>query len=360
MGSDRRSYRAPPRLVLGGVFACGILAGVALTLVIADLYIADPRPRSADGSAQAAKARSGQTEVTLGLGRKTQVGLGKALLPDAVLGIDSDAATPQAKLKRGTLSREEVWIETISELPGPRIYIVHNLLSKSEREHIKSLGTKAGLEKALIIPYGGKDLVQSTTRTNTAAWLEFNQDETIGGLEKMLAEITGTTPEHGENLQVLHYEAKQEFQEHHDYFDPATDPPENFEPGGNRLATAIIYLDNAEKGGETLFTKIDKRVKPLPGDAVLFYNLSPDGNVDVQSMHAGQQPIGGEKWVATKWIHSRQFQDLEVNEWMKNASVAGLPRSGSTQGNIKASNRPITENILRSKKTPPPKIPGGK
>ena len=31
----------------------------------------------------------------------------------------------------------------------------------------------------------------------------------------------------------------------HSYFDPATDPPENFEPGGNRLATAIIYLENS-------------------------------------------------------------------------------------------------------------------
>ena len=39
--------------------------------------------------------------------------------------------------------------------------------------------------------------------------------------------------------------------------------------GGNRLATAIIYMDNAAEGGETLFTKIDKKVKPLPGDAVL-------------------------------------------------------------------------------------------
>ena len=31
--------------------------------------------------------------------------------------------------------------------------------------------------------------------------------------------------------QVLHYDPRQEFKEHHDYFDPATDPPENFEPG---------------------------------------------------------------------------------------------------------------------------------
>ena len=150
-GATRRSYRAPPRFVIGGVFVCGIVAGVFLTLVLADIYIADPRPPSAEpGSAQGVKARAGQKEVTLGLGRKKAVGL-EALPPGSLAREES----PQAELKRGTLSREEVWVETISEVPGPRIYIIHNLLSKSEREHIKALGTKAGLEKALIIPYGG-------------------------------------------------------------------------------------------------------------------------------------------------------------------------------------------------------------
>jgi hypothetical protein len=144
----------------------------------------------------------------------------------------------------------------------------------------------------------GKDLVESTSRTNTAAWLDFKQDKTVERLEEILAEVTGTDPEFGENLQILHYEPTQEFKEHHDYFDPATDPPENFVPGGNRLATAIVYLDVAAQGGETLFTRIDKRVKPQPGDALLFYDLTPEGTVDIQTMHAGQQPIGGEKWCA--------------------------------------------------------------
>ena len=82
------------------------------------------------------------------------------------------------------------------------------------------------------------------------------------------------------NLQILHYEPTQEFKEHHDYFDPATDPPENFEPGGNRLATAIIYLENSHEGGETDFMKIDTKVKPEAGSAVLFYDLKPSGEVD--------------------------------------------------------------------------------
>jgi len=44
-------------------------------------------------------------------------------------------------------------------------------------------------------------------------------------------------------MQVLHYDKGQQFTEHHDYFDPATDPPENYEKGGNRLLTLIMYLE---------------------------------------------------------------------------------------------------------------------
>jgi hypothetical protein len=36
--------------------------------------------------------------------------------------------------------------------------------------------------------------------------------------------------------QILHYQEGEHFQEHRDYFDPAEDPPENFEPGGARRA----------------------------------------------------------------------------------------------------------------------------
>lgn len=55
-----------------------------------------------------------------------------------------------------------------------------------EAEHIKSLGVIKGMEKALIIPYGEKDLVESTTRTNTAAWLDFAQDPIVMKLEARL------------------------------------------------------------------------------------------------------------------------------------------------------------------------------
>ncbi len=90
----------------------------------------------------------------------------------------------------------------MSDLPGPRIYILHNVVTKEEAAHLKSLGIIKGMEKALIIPYGGKDLIESTTRTNTGAWLDFAQDEVVRKVERVFADFTGTDPENGENLQV--------------------------------------------------------------------------------------------------------------------------------------------------------------
>ena len=35
---------------------------------------------------------------------------------------------------------------------------------------------------------------------------------------------------------------------------------------------------------------------------MLFYNLLPDGNADVNSLHAALPVIKGEKWLANFWV----------------------------------------------------------
>ena len=146
MGSDnpknRRAHRLPPRLVFGAIFCGGIIVGVLTTLLLADLVILDsevkPELVQQQGSTRGARARDGQQRVTLELGQRKEVGLpstGNSMPPSTL---------PQ--LNRGTLSREDVWIETISELPGPRIYIIHNVVTYEERQHLKSLGVLAGME----------------------------------------------------------------------------------------------------------------------------------------------------------------------------------------------------------------------
>jgi hypothetical protein len=70
--------------------------------------------------------------------------------------------------------------------------VLHNLATQEEVEMLMQYGKDKGMSEALITPYGSNQLVPSTTRTNTAAWLDFQQNELVKKIEDKLAEATGT------------------------------------------------------------------------------------------------------------------------------------------------------------------------
>eukprot|EP00887_Chlorella_sp_A99_P003680 scaffold7.g3680.t1 len=111
-----------------------------------------------------------------------------------------------------------------------------------------------------------------------------------------------------------------------------------------RVATVLMYLSDAEFGGETAFPRsewLDEAVQTAgkeysdcakvneaalmarparadsqggvaaharKGDAILFWDMQPSGDkLDRYSMHTGCPVIRGVKWSATKWIHGEPF-----------------------------------------------------
>lgn len=115
--------------------------------------------------------------------------------------------------------------------------------------------------------------------------------------------------ENGEGIQVLSYNIGQEYRPHWDYFDNTTEGGALcYNRGGQRIATLIMYLANTEEGGETIFPKANIQVNPIKGNAVLFYNCTPDGKEDPLTLHGGTPVIKGEKWIATKWIRKGEFR----------------------------------------------------
>lgn len=49
-------------------------------------------------------------------------------------------------------------------------------------------------------------------------------------------------------------------------------------------------------------------VKPMKGDALLFFNLHPNATTDPSSLHGSCPVVEGEKWSATRWIHVKSFE----------------------------------------------------
>ncbi len=105
---------------------------------------------------------------------------------------------------------------------------------------------------------------------------------------------------------VLHYAPGQEFVPHFDFLD--TDVPayaRDIAARGQRAATFLIYLNDDYEGGETEFPKLDWRCKGRKGDAILFWNLTPEGAPDERMLHAGLPPTKGEKWLLSQWLRQK-------------------------------------------------------
>jgi len=99
--------------------------------------------------------------------------------------------------------------------------------------------------------------------------------------------------------------------------------------GQNRFLTLLLYLNNVDEGGETVFPfsnpnyneNIDGfaqplceepfqalRPRPKKGNAVLFYDMAEKGHMlgfrDETSLHGGCDVKKGEKWAANFWFHN--------------------------------------------------------
>ena len=104
--------------------------------------------------------------------------------------------------------------------------------------------------------------------------------------------------------QMLHYAPGQMLKPHFDFLrrGPNDDDAAN---QGDRILTALIYLNDNYEGGETDFPRAGVRYKGAKGGAVVFANVDPTGRPDPMTLHAGLPPLSGEKWLMSQWVRDR-------------------------------------------------------
>ena len=109
----------------------------------------------------------------------------------------------------------------------------------------------------------------------------------VACLCERVAALLGVPPAHLEPM-VLQYEKGGEYQWHWDAYDLSTPRGRvNTASRGQRLYTAIAYLNAVEAGGATAFEHLGISVIPKPGRVLLFRNVHP-GTVRVhrRTLHA--------------------------------------------------------------------------
>ena len=104
--------------------------------------------------------------------------------------------------------------------------------------------------------------------------------------------------------QVLHYAPGQVLKPHFDFLRRGANDVAAADQG-DRILTALIYLNDNYEGGETDFPRAGVRYKGGKGGAMVFANVDPAGRPDPMTLHAGLPPAQGEKWLLSQWIRDR-------------------------------------------------------
>ena len=221
----------------------------------------------------------------------------------------AEAQTLSAQLVQmpNTIVTADREIHMLFALTAPRIVLFGNLLSHAECDEMIEL-SRGKLERSSVVnaETGAYDI--HPHRTSRGTHFNRGENDLIRRIESRIAELVQFPEENGEPIQILHYEPGGEYKPHFDYFDPKLAGNEQvLTQGGQRIATLVMYLNDVEAGGSTVFPEVGIDVLPRKGSAVYFAYCSETGVLDTRSLHGGSPVGAGEKWIATKWIRERAY-----------------------------------------------------
>ena len=181
----------------------------------------------------------------------------------------------------------------------PHIEVVQGLFSAEECRYIQLLANP-WMEPAMIYAADGGHMRDPHRDSDNMVVAPMAEDLVIQAVNRCIAAASGTDYGWGEPLHVLRYRPGQQYRPHHDAH--AFGRPET-----RRIATALLYLNDAYEGGETHFPEIGVTVRGAVGDLLIFHNLTADKLPDPRMTHAGLPVTRGEKWLATRWIRGSSY-----------------------------------------------------
>jgi len=181
----------------------------------------------------------------------------------------------------------------------PHIELIVGLFSAAECRYLQLLAAP-WLEPAMIYATTGEGMRDPHRDSDNMVIAPMTEDLVVQAINRCIAAASGTDVTWGEPLHILRYAPGQQYRPHHDAH--AFSPVEK-----RRIATALLYLNDAYEGGETEFPELDIKVRGGVGDLLIFHNLDADKMPDMRMIHAGLLIASGEKWLATRWIRGSDY-----------------------------------------------------
>lgn len=133
-------------------------------------------------------------------------------------------------------------------------------------------------------------------------------DSMVKMIQRRIDDLLGMDPAWGETIQGQRYAAGQQYKHHYDWFHTHAEYwKKERKRGGQRSWTAMIFLNDVEEGGQTLFSKAGLEVTPQTGAILIWNNVLPTGEPNEMTLHAATPVAKGVKHVVTKWYRTRKW-----------------------------------------------------
>nr|WP_307727930.1 2OG-Fe(II) oxygenase [Massilia terrae] len=198
-------------------------------------------------------------------------------------------------------------VRVAARLAQPATAVLDNVLDPDECEQLVALARPRLAPSTIVDPASGKDTM-SMNRNSEGMFFRLEENALVARIDRRLSTLMRLPVEQGEGLQVLRYAVGAASAPHFDFLMPVNEANrQSIARSGQRVATMVIYLNDVDEGGETVFPEAGFASAPRKGSAVYFEYCNRDGQLDPLSLHAGAAPASGEKWVLTKWMRQRRF-----------------------------------------------------
>lgn len=236
-------------------------------------------------------------------------------IADALFGSAAPAATAAAgpvefrsRLAPGhVLHAPDRAVRVIARVARPVVAVLDQVLDDAECDAFREMAMARLARSSVVSPDSGANTVMDI-RTSEGAYFHRAENPLVQRIDARVSALMGLPEEHGEGLQVMRYGVGGEYVPHFDYFAPdQKGSASHIATGGQRVSTLIMYLNDVEAGGETIFPRIDFSYVPKKGQGLYFEYADAQGALDPLSLHGGAPVQRGEKWIVTKWMRERAF-----------------------------------------------------
>lgn len=228
--------------------------------------------------------------------------------------VQADVAASRRVLQAlGGLARSTSSVEVLlADLP---VVAVHDVVSYADGAELVRLADAGGLWRSSsrrgARDAGGVDAL----RTSSSAVLsapEYRAHPIAEAIRTWAASTLDIPLGYVEALQLVRYTRGQQYGPHVDW---GRSQDASLWLGGQRTATALIYLNSLQEGcgGETVFTHLGLRVSPQAGTAVLWPNVDSNGMPQPLTEHQAMPVLCDEtKYAVNVWVRGQELPNYNA------------------------------------------------